>query len=402
MRGITNILIVTLVFLGCLTSSGRNDKVEDSLEFYPPTPVSLDRNEFRHYYRSIDEFFKKNLIDRNFNGGILVAKNGFIIYEKYIGYGDLRKKDTLTDSTSFHIASTGKTFTSMAILRMADSNKLSLNDTITKFFPDFPYPGITVQMLLNHRSGLPNYMYFLSESKWDKKLYVTNQDVLNFMYTERPKKSFTPGTRFNYSNTNYVLLALIIERVSGKSFHEYMQEDIFGPLGMKDTYVFSLEDTLTAIPSFDWNGGFWKNDFLEATYGDKNIYSTPRDLLKWDQALYSGNLLSQALLDSAFKGYSHERKGTHNYGLGWRLLHMPNNKKVIYHFGRWHGFNAAFARLPDEQATIIILGNKFTRNIYNAAVKSYPIFGNYDKNAEQDDDESEGNGSGKTKTRSGK
>ena len=392
-RGIGQILILSLIIFGCLTSSGRNDVVEDSLEHYPPTPVSLDKSEFRYYYRLIDDFFKKNLIDRNFNGSILIAKNGFIVYEKYIGYGDLRKKDSLTDSTSFHIASTGKTFTAMAILRMADSSKLSLADTITKFFPGFPYEGITVQMLLNHRSGLPNYMYFMSdEKKWDKKQFVTNQDVLNFLYNEQPKKSFKAGTRFTYSNTNYVLLALIIERVSGMSFRDYMQKDIFGPLGMKDTWVFGLEDTLTAVPSFDHYGGLWKNDFLEATYGDKNIYSTARDLLKWDQALYSGTLLSPALLDSAFKGYSFERPGINNYGLGWRLQLLPNNKKVIYHFGRWHGFNAAFARLTDEKTTIIILGNKYTRNVYNAAAKSYNLFGDYSKDAYQED-ESEGSGS---------
>jgi hypothetical protein len=105
-------------------------------------------------------------------------------------------------------------------------------------------------------------------------------------------------------------------------------------------------------------------------------------------------LLSQPLLDSAFKGYSFERPGVHNYGLGWRLQLLPNGKKVIYHFGRWHGFNAAFARLTDEKTTIIILGNRFSRNIYNAAAKSYTLFGDYGKDAYQED-ESEGSGSPK-------
>jgi CubicO group peptidase (beta-lactamase class C family) len=187
-----------------------------------------------------------------------------------------------------------------------------------------------------------------------------------------------------------VLLAMIIEQVSGQPFPQYMKQELFGPLQMNDTYVFTLADTLTATRSYNHNGTLWENDFLEGTYGDKNVYSTPRDLLKWDQALYTGQLLSQPLLDSAFQGYSFERPSVHNYGLGWRLQLLPNGKKVIYHFGRWHGFNAAFARLTDEKATIIILGNKFTRAIYNTAVKSYDLFGPYLRKHNEDEEEKPG------------
>jgi hypothetical protein len=100
-------------------------------------------------------------------------------------------------------------------------------------------------------------------------------------------------------------------------------------------------------------------------------------MLKWDQALYTGQFIRQSLLDSAFMPNSNETRSIHNYGLGWRLLMLPNDKKVVYHFGRWHGFTPAFARLIDEKATIIILGNKFNRNIYNTAHKAYDIFGRY-------------------------
>jgi CubicO group peptidase (beta-lactamase class C family) len=287
-----------------------------------------------------------------------------------------------------HLASTSKTFTAVAILRMVQENKLSLGDSLGKFFPGLPYPGITVKMLLNHRSGLPNYVYFVPNSKiWDKKKNVTNADVLTLLYTERPNKSFSPNTRFSYSNTNYVLLALIIEKISGRPFPEYMKTKLFEPLQMHHTYVFTHADSARSTPSFNYNSSFWENDFLELTVGDKNVYSTPRDLLKWDQALYTDQVISKALQDSAFTPYSLERPSIHNYGLGFRMLLMPNGKKVIYHFGRWHGFNAAFARLMDEKVTIIILGNKFTRAIYDVARLSYDLFGNYMQSRPSDEEE---------------
>jgi CubicO group peptidase (beta-lactamase class C family) len=349
-------IVFVAVIYGCndASSNGETVHTEDSLQYYPPTPQQIDKQEFRQYHRVLSAFFDSMLIGRGFNGSILVAKNGSIIYEKYAGYADLRKKDSLTPVTPTHLASTGKTFTAMAVLRLVQENKLSLGDSLEHFFPGFPYPGITVKMLLSHRSGLPNYIYFMDAEKKNLR-YVTNNDVLNYLVTKKPNPSHKPGSRFQYCNTNFVLLALLIEKITGKTFPAFMKETIFDPLQMKNTYVFTLADTLTATPSFKHTGGYWQNDMMEGTYGDKNIYSTAQDLLKWDQALYTEQFLSKALLDSAFSPYSNERPSIHNYGLGWRMLNIPNGKKVIYHFGRWHGFNAAFARLLDEKVTIIIL-----------------------------------------------
>jgi CubicO group peptidase (beta-lactamase class C family) len=347
------------------------------MEYYPPTPAHLSKEEYRRYYRILNDFFDSALLKTGFNGGVLVAKDGAIVFEKYQGKKDLRGSDTMSANTPLHLASTSKTFTAVATLRLIQENKLSLNDSLSKFFPGFPYPGITVKMLLSHRSGLPNYVYFMDHSTWDKKKKATNEDMLNMLYSERPNPAFTPNTHFSYCNTNFVLLAMIIEKVTGRSFPEYMRTNFFEPLRMKDTYVFTAKDTLTATPSFTHSGGYWDYDFLDGTYGDKNIYSTPRDLLKWDQALYTEQILTRAWLDSAFTPNSNERASVHNYGLGWRMQLLPNGKKIVYHFGKWHGFNAAFARLTDEKATIIILGNKFNRCIYNSALACYDIFGEY-------------------------
>jgi len=316
-----------------------------------------------------------------------VAKNGSVIYEKYIGLSDLRKTDPITASTPFHVASTGKPITAVAILKMVQEKKLSLDDSISKFFPGLPYPGITVKMLLNHRSGLPNYVYFIPNSDWDINKNASNNDVLNILYTGQPKKSYPAGTHFSYSNTNFVLLALIIEKISGESFPVYMKKNIFDPLGMTNTFVYTAADSLRATPSFNYNRTLFPNDFLDETYGDKNVYTTARDLLKFDQALYSDQFINKSLLDAAFTPYSLETRSVHNYGLGWHLLMLPNGKKVIYHFGRWHGFNAAFARLTDEKVTIIIMGNKFSWTIYNSAHKCYDIFGDYKQGYNADDEE---------------
>ncbi len=394
LKTIVSFFLLIVLFIACNSSSRDKKPEDDSLQYYPPTPQKLSKEVFRNYHRQLSNFFDTSLLNKGFNGGILIAKDGEVIYEKYIGKTDLRKKDSLTSSTSLHIASTSKTFTAIAILRMVQENKLSLNDLLEKFFPGFPYPGVTVKMLLTHRSGLPNYLYFMSNNKWGmlpnnkwNRQYATNQDVLKMMYDKKPDPTGTPDGRFNYSNTNYILLAMIIEKMSGKTYPQYMQQHFFAPLQMNNTFVFTLKDTLTATPSFTNKSIYWEYDFLDATYGDKNVYTTPQDLLKWDQALYTNQVIEKALLDSAFAPHSFEKQSIHNYGFGWRLQLLPNGKKVVYHFGKWHGSNAAFARLIDEKATIIILGNRFNRAIYNAAHLCYDVFGDYQQGKVADPDE---------------
>lgn len=382
--------LLLISFTWACNQQGKEEQTtEDSLQYYPPTPAPLEKNEFREYYRRLTAYFDSTLLRSNFSGQVIVAKNGSVIYEKYAGRPDLRRKDSMTASTSLHIASTSKTFTGIAVLRLIQEGKLSLQDSLSRFFPAFPYKGITIKMLLNHRSGLPNYVNFMDKTSWDQKKYCTNADVLALMISEPPNKEAQPDRKFSYCNTNYILLALIIEKITGKTYPVYMKEKFFVPLQMKDTYVFTMQDSLTATPTFSPSGTYWDFDFLDGTYGDKNVYTTARDLLKWDQALYTDQLISKDLLDSAFTPYSNERPSIHNYGLGFRLLLMPNGKKIVYHFGRWHGANAAFARLPDEKAVIIILGNRFTRSIYNAAHHCYDIFGEYFGKEGTDDAETE-------------
>lgn len=362
----------------------------NSTDTYTTVHKELSDKEIKSYHQKLSVFFDTTLINKNFNGAVLVAKDGNVLYENYIGYQNPgRKLDTITENTAFHLASTSKPFTGMAILRLVQDGHLNLEDPLQKFLPDFPYNGITVRQLLSHRSGLPNYLYFMDDKqKWKADAPITNQDVLNFMITYRPPISYAPDKHFSYCNTNYVLLALIIEKLTGKSFPTYIKKSIFEPLRMEHSFVFTRADSFRTIMSYKPSGAVWPNDKFEYTYGDKNIYSTPKDMLKWDQALYNPSFINQDLLDSAYQPQSHEVPSIHNYGLGWRMLNLANGKNVIYHFGRWHGFTPAFSRLTDENVTIVILGNVFNKNIYNAAKNAYNIFGDYfQSNIENEDNE---------------
>ena len=221
-------------------------------------------------------------------------------------------------------------------------------------------------MLLNHRSGLRHYGYFIERDvKWDRSKRITNQDILKLINSGKIHLESKPGTRFAYCNTNYSLLALIIEKVSGMRYHEAMNELLFKPLGMKNTFVFDYEkhhDTVSQ--TYKSNRLRLAFDHLDLVYGDKNIYSTARDLLKFDLATYSDNFFSEKLKKEIFKGYSYESKGEKNYGLGIRLREWPEAPTLTYHNGWWHGNTSSYITQKTDTVTIIALSNKMTYNTY--------------------------------------
>ena len=336
-----------------------------------------------------EKWYDSALRPGSFNGGMLVAKNGNIVFEAYNGNGHLNRHDVIDSLTPFHIASVSKTFTAMAVLKLWQDGKLNIDDEFVKYFPNFNYPGITIRNLLSHRSGLPNYLYFMEKLGWNKDSLVHNEDVLNYLITRKASLTdiTTPNTHFAYCNTNFALLALLVEKVTGEKFPDYLQQTFFTPLQMKHTFIFNSLDTSKVNPSYDWRGRIIPMNYLDGVYGDKNVYTTPRDLLIWDQAL-SGNLLfTPKTLEQAYAPYSNERSGIKNYGLGWRMNIYPNGKKTIYHNGWWHGNNAAFLRLLQDSATVIVVGNKFNRNIYHAKELAN-LFGDYDGTG-MDDEETE-------------
>ena len=368
LRNFIAVFIILFFFISSCSSHSAKPKPasKDTTGYVAPDPGKIPPNKMQLYRNEIQDFYNNKLLRTGFNGGILVAKKGQVIFEDYHGYFNLQKKDSaIGKHTAFHIASVSKTFTAMAVLRLVEIGKLSLDDDVRKFFPAFPYDNVRVKDLLSHRSGLPNYLYFMDRLGWDKKQHVKNQDVLDYLIKFKPPAS-KPNTHFTYCNTNYALLGLIIEKASGESYADFLQQQFFTPLHMNDTFVWNIKDSATAMPSFDYRGRKEAFTFLDCGFGDKNIYSTPEDLLKWDQALYTNELFTKEMLDKAFTPYSNEKPGIRNYGFGWRMNVYPDGRKIIYHNGWWHGNNASFIRMIQDSVTIIVLGNKYNRNIYQA------------------------------------
>ncbi|MDI9358706.1 MAG: serine hydrolase domain-containing protein [Phycisphaerales bacterium] len=316
----------------------------------------LSANDKNFYTDSIKTFYNKFLKKYGFNGDFLVAKNGKILFEQYSGLYNFRTEDSITPFTPIHLASISKTFTSAAILKLYQDGKLALDDNVDSYFPNFPYHNITIRLLLCHRSGLPNYVDLL-ESGGPVKQYLTNEDVLDYFIYQHPKMMFRPNTNFKYCNTNYVLLALIIEKITGMSLPDYLNDSIFKPLGMKNTYVFSEKNKDAYTPSYTRSLVPYSLRKLDCVYGDKNVYSTARDLLLWDDALYTHKILNQDVENLAFQGCSPHNSTNKNYGLGWRIFD-DGKVKFVYHNGWWHGNNTSFIRLIGDTATIIVLSNK--------------------------------------------
>ena len=391
-------LVPCFTFIFCsLLSCSENDKNEKSttaveekkITYNIAAPTPLDQKEQQRIFDAVKLFYDTTLAPSGFNGGFLVAKGGNIIFEKYRGTVNLDSAQVITANTPLHIASVSKTFTAMAILKLQELGKLSVDDSLTKFFPQFNYPGVTIKTLLNHRSGLPNYLHFLKEVGWPDSVLMRNQDILDLIVNKKNillKNVAKADTKFAYCNTNYALLALIIEKVSGKPYPQFMQQNIFDPIGMKNTFVHFAGDSKTVSKSFDWKGRLMLNNNLDGIYGDKNIYSTVQDLLKWDRILADTVFLSKKSLQMAYTPYSNEKPGIKNYGFGWRMNMYEDGKKIIFHNGWWHGNNAAFIRLVKDDVTIIAMSNKFARAVYGSKIL-VNIFGNYfDEKATEEDD----------------
>jgi CubicO group peptidase (beta-lactamase class C family) len=397
LKAIGYLVLSATLFASCgQAAQPPADSAKDTLAPANNTTLALTDVEIRHYSSIAGHFFDSITAGR-FNGSVLVAKKGVILYEKYKGFKyPEKRKDSLDKHTAFHLASVSKTFTAMAILKLWEDGKLDIHDLVAKYLTGFPDSTTTIQMLLSHRSGLRNYVHFMDLSGWDKHKLLTNGDVLQYIITHpRETRDRPAGKHFEYSNTNYALLALIIEKTSGLPYPDYLSRTFFQPLKMQDSYVFTLADSATSMQSYYQSGKKFRFEFLDLVYGDKNVFSTVRDLYKWDQALRGGQFFTKGVLDSAYAGYSFEKPGQRNYGLGWRMLLIPNGKKLIYHNGWWHGNRTVFIRMLDEDATIIALCNNDYKRIYSSKAL-VDLFGDYRQGRNNFDEEDPSDPSGAT------
>lgn len=384
LKNLFSFFIITLILSSCNSKEKKRlAQLQKSQLIYAMHPRTdslpkLTVSYIANKKNAIEHFFEKNWGSNFENVSFLVAQNGQIIYEKYNGFADKENNILNSADTPLHIASVTKVLTASAILKLVDAKKLKLTNFFISYFPEFPYPDVTIKSLLNHRSGIRKYGYFVDDKTiWKKSKEITNQDILTILETQNITKEYKTDTHFSYCNTNYVLLALLIERITGMRYKLAMKKIIFEPLGMKNTFVFDDESGKeTATSSYKGNYRKYAFDFLDAVYGDKNIYSTPRDLLKFDLARTAPDFLSSSLLKQMYKGYSYESKGTKNYGLGIRMHEWTTGQKMYYHNGWWHGNTSSYITLINENAVIIALSNKFTHKTYKLKCIS-SLFGDY-------------------------
>lgn len=324
----------------------------------------------------VEEFFHKHIKkDPNFSGSFLVAKNGQILYEEYQGFSNKAKNEVITANTPIHVASVGKVITAVTTLRLIDEGFLYLDQSVSSILPEFPYEDISVRMLLNHRSGLRYYGYY--DKIWDQSKTITNQDVLDVISTKKVNLDFLPNKKFAYSNTNYVILALIVEKITGDSFKKAVKDLVFDPLQMTHSFVFDdITKKNDVCQSYSASNRQMHWDYMDGTYGDKNIYTNPRDMLKLDTALYSDEFLSADLKKQMTKGYSYETKGKRNYGLGLRLIEMDNGHNYTFHNGWWRGNTTSYIRLEQDSVSIILFANKYSKLSYKTIDLAHH-FGDY-------------------------
>ena len=323
----------------------------------------------------IDSYYENVWEKGDLWGGFLVAKGDEILYEGYRGFTQENKQSPVNDTVALHVASISKSITAMAVMKLIEAGKLEMDVPLTKYFPGFPYPEVTVFTLLSQRSGLPKYEYFIEKIEPEpaelSKEYISNQDILNLLIRYKPDLARETNTGFMYCNTNYALLALLVEHATNIPFPEAMQQIVFRPLKMKHTYILQEKDMESAAKSFYQRGPrVYPDDRLDLIYGDKIVYTTPRDLLNFSKAMFAENFLREDLKKMIFEPYSNERPGVNNYGLGFRMKVFNENEKLTYHNGWWHGTNSVFGHLLKSKVTIIAIGNKYSSRVYTSLALS--------------------------------
>lgn len=345
------------------------DVVLDSIAIKKPKVVlkRFSSNKTKKVNKKLDSLLKRINKRHDFHGSILVAKKGKLVYQNQIGYANFRKKTKLTKASIFQLASVSKQFTATAIMMLKERNQLQLTDTITSYFPKFPYKNITIQQLLNHTSGLPNY-FWVAENEWQENHPPSNAELMNFLQTSSTASLFfRPGRRFDYSNTGYFVLASIVEKISKMSYSSFLEKNIFEPLQMDNSYAYSFKkDTIRKNQLIGyrlyrgWRHRTIPNTINDAVVGDKNIYATNLDLLKWMNGLNSGKLISKESLAQMFTKGKTKYGRTFPYGFGFRIR---NDENKVYHYGKWNGFSTSITQYLEEELVVIILEHTSYRSI---------------------------------------
>ncbi|MEO6302422.1 MAG: serine hydrolase [Bacteroidia bacterium] len=302
-------------------------------------------------------YAKKNM----FCGSVLIAKKGKVLLSKGYGMANYSYDIPNSPTTKFKLASVSKQFTSMAIMILQERGKLSTDDKLTKYIADYPNGDkITIHNLLTHTSGIPDVTRL---PIFDSIMTISHTLEQTIALTKYKPLDFEPGTKFSYSNSGYLLLTYIIQKASGKNYGDFIKENIFDPLGMKNSGLYNNKDVLKNV-AIGYTEG--EKELEQAVYIDMSIpagagalYSTVEDMFLWDQALYTEKLVKKAALEKIFTPY----KDTYAYG--W-MVDKYKDHKVIMHSGGIQGFATVINRFPDDELCIIILKNVDNQQTFSA------------------------------------
>lgn len=368
-KGLVLVLVALTVLAGCGEEKAQKEKVFVNLpEINDSLFSNLDSAIIAKKAIELDKKFRRLQRLTGFNGTVLFAEKGQIILKKAYGFANVRRRrDPLTTHSAFQLASVSKMFSAMAVMILKTEGKIDYDEDIRTYLPRFPYEGVTCRLLMTHRSGLPRYMS-LSLAHWDnKRIPLNNDGVVDLFVKYKPDVYFKPNHGFHYCNTNYALLACVVEAVTKKHFDEFVKEKIFKPLGMNDSFIYNMRNDSTVplyvekgVPGYYKRGWRWRrmeNDYLNGVLGDKNVYTSVEDLYKYDRALDNFTLVPDSVLREAFeKGSPKYWRRKDNYGFGWRL--KTSMDSVAYHFGWWKGFRTFYIRDMRHQRTLVVLTNK--------------------------------------------
>ena len=305
---------------------------------------------------AMDEMIEEYVVDWKFMGAVLVCMNGEILLKKGYGFANLEWEIPNTPSTKFQIASVSKQFTAAAIFLLQDQGKLNVNDLVKQYLPDSPdaWNKITILHLLTHTAGIHTYndADVLNYFTPTRKIECTPENILE-MFLSKPLE-FEPGERFAYSNSGFVVLGRIIEKISGQSYGKFLQENLFGPLGMENSGHLSYKEILkNRADGYDQcNGELQNSDLFDIAicYACGSLYSTVEDLLKWVQGLFAGKLLNESTLQQMITPFKD------NYACGLEVT-PEKGRKVIRHKGKTPGFKSVLSYYPDDQLIVTVLSN---------------------------------------------
>lgn len=294
-----------------------------------------------------------------FNGVVLLAEKGKITYQQALGVTGTGSEKPLSLSSSFNLASVSKQFMAMMAMILKEREALQYDDKVQKYLPAFPYPAITIRHLLTHTGGMEEY--FDLALQYNHTLDTLNNDKLIALLAQyQPALRFEPGSKWEYSNTGYVVLASVIQKAAGQRIEDFFSATISTPLKMKNSFIYYLNmPDVSAVRERvigmeRVNGQFQSNDLirLDGVVGDGNVYASAEDLLKWDQALYTNKLVSAATLQEAFNPVKLNDGSSYPYGFGWGI---EDNGKKVMHTGGWVGFLTVIERNLFARSTMIAL-----------------------------------------------